>query len=194
MEEDFSERFSNVSLNTKAIDVGHKEQVDQFGNWILEKCEQIDVLVNNAGYFAPGPILEEEDGELERMMNVNVYSAYNLTRLLLPRMITYRSGHIFNMCSVASIRPYDNGGSYGITKYALHGFSVNLREQMKKHNIKVTTIFPGATMSGSWEGSGIDPQRIMEASDIADIVFTSAHLSSRAVIEDIVIRPQLGDV
>ncbi len=74
------------------------------------------------------------------------------------------SGHIFNMCSIASLRAYPNGGSYSISKYALLGFSENLREELKPYSIKVTAICPGATYTPSWEGSdGVEPARIMEA-------------------------------
>jgi short-subunit dehydrogenase len=98
------------------------------------------------------------------------------------------------MCSIASLNAYSNGGSYSISKFALLGFSKNLREEMKPHGIKVTAVCPGATMSNSWEGVGIDPERIMEAKDIAEMIYASSKLSPMAVVEDIVLRPQLGDL
>ena len=60
--------------------------------------------------------------------------------------------------------------------------------------VKVTTINPGATMSDSWIGSGIDEERIMKASDIADVLWNAYQLSNQAVVEDIVLRPILGDL
>jgi NADP-dependent 3-hydroxy acid dehydrogenase YdfG len=65
---------------------------------------------------------------------------------------------------------------------------------MKAHNIKVTAIHPGATLTGSWEGFDIDPSRIMEADDIAAMVVAAAGLSPQACVEEILIRPQLGDL
>jgi short-subunit dehydrogenase len=127
-------------------------------------------------------------------MRVNLYAAYHLTRILLPQMIRQKSGHIFNMCSVAALQAYPNGGSYSISKWALLGFSNNLREELKTHGIKVTAIHPGATMTGSWEGFDIDPSRIMESADIAAMVIAAATLSPQACVEEIRIRPQLGDL
>lgn len=75
------------------------------------------------------------------MITINLYSAYHLTRCLLPGMIEKQAGHIFNICSIAALKAYANGGSYSISKYALHGFSKNLREEMKPYNIKVTAVF-----------------------------------------------------
>lgn len=109
-------------------------------------------------------------------------------------MLAAKAGHIFNICSIASLQAYANGGSYSISKFALLGFSKNLREELKPKGIKVTAVMPGATMSNSWSGSNIDPKRIMEAKDIASMVYTATHLSPMAVVEDIVLRPQLGDL
>ena len=109
-------------------------------------------------------------------------------------MIAQRRGHIFNICSVAALGAYPNGGSYSISKWALLGFSRNLREELKSHGVKVTAVHPGATMSGSWEGFPIDPERIMTADDIATLIVASTGLSPQACVEDILIRPQLGDL
>jgi short-subunit dehydrogenase len=109
-------------------------------------------------------------------------------------MMKKKNGHIFNICSIAALKAYPNGGSYSISKYALMGFSKNLREEMKPFNIKVTTVYPGAVYTASWEESGIDPKRIMETTDIADSIYTISKLSPQACVEDIVLRPQLGDL
>ena len=128
------------------------------------------------------------------MIEVNLYSAYHLTRVLLPAMMKQKSGHIFNICSIASLQAYPNGGSYSISKFALAGFSKNLREEMKPHGIKVTAVYPGAAYTDSWAASGIDKKRFMEANDIADMIFAASQLSTKACVEDIVLRPQLGDI
>jgi hypothetical protein len=65
---------------------------------------------------------------------------------------------------------------------------------MKPYGIKVTAISPGSTLSASWEGVDIEPARIMEIADVAKMVFVSSQLSSKAVVEDIIMRPQLGDL
>ena len=65
---------------------------------------------------------------------------------------------------------------------------------MKEYGIKVTAVHPGAVMTASWEGFDNSSQRIMEASDIAKMVYASSQLSLQACVEDIIIRPQLGDL
>jgi short-subunit dehydrogenase len=192
--DDILTRFPDITIKAKPFDLSIKEQAKEFGYWILELGISIDILINNAGLFLPGSVHNEEEGVLERMIEVNLYSAYHLTRVLVPKMIEQKSGHIFNMCSIASLHAYDNGGAYSISKFALAGFSKNLREEMKPHGIKVTALYPGAALTDSWAGSNIDPKRIMEASDIAEMIYTSTQLSPQACPEDIIIRPQLGDL
>ncbi|MEP6724359.1 MAG: SDR family oxidoreductase [Bacteroidota bacterium] len=192
--EDLLNRYPGVKVKAKARDISIKEEAKDFGEWLLANAYNIDVLVNNAGRFIPGSIHNEEDGSLEEMMQTNVYSAYHLTRTLLPSMMKRKSGHIFNMCSIASLNAYNNGGAYSISKFALHGFSKNLREELKPHHIKVTAVFPGASYTDSWSGSGVDPKRIMEANDIAAMIYAATQLSPQACVEDIIMRPQLGDL
>lgn len=187
-------KYPDSTIKAQPADMSKKDAVQKFGQWVLGKASTIDVLVNNAGQFIPGSIYDEADGLLEQMMATNVYSAYHLTRTLLPSMMATRQGHIFNLCSIASLQAYPNGGSYSISKFALAGFSKNLREELKSYNIKVTAVFPGAVMTASWGDFDNSKKRIMEADDIAAMMIAATKLSAQAVVEDIIIRPQLGDL
>ena len=175
-------------------DLSIKSSAIAFAGEVLKQFSRIDILINNAGQFIPGSIYNEEDGALEQMLGINLFSAYHLSRALLPSMMLKKNGMIVNICSIASLKAYDNGGSYSISKFALMGFSKNLREELKPYNIKVTTVYPGAVYTSSWEGSGIDKDRIMEVNDIADMVLAATKLSPQACVEEIVIRPILGDL
>jgi short-subunit dehydrogenase len=191
---ELSDRYPAVRILHRNADLGNKAEAQALGRWIAESGLTVDVLVNNAGQFIYGSLYDEADGVLEQLMAVNLFSAYHLTRSLLPGMIARGSGHIFNICSIASLKAYHHGGAYGISKYALAGFSANLREEMKEHGIKVTAVYPGAAYTDSWSGSGVDPHRIMEAADIAKMVVAATALSPQATVEEIVLRPQLGDL
>ncbi|MFM6924615.1 MAG: SDR family oxidoreductase [Ferruginibacter sp.] len=191
---DLQARFPQNKIHTKTCDVSDKTALQQFVEWINGHVAKVDILVNNAGVYLPGSAYGEDDGMLEKLMEVNLYSAYHITRMILPGMITSESGHIFNICSIASIMAYPNGGAYSISKFALYGFSKNLREEMKPYGIKVTHVLPGAAYTDSWSGSGIDPKRIMEAADVAQMVYAAAKLSHQACVEEIILRPQLGDL
>jgi short-subunit dehydrogenase len=185
--------YPNSIIKAKAVDISKKEQAIEFANWCLQSGTP-DILINNAGQFLPGSIYNEKDGLLENMIEANLYSAYHLTRAIVPTMIAAKKGHIFNMCSIASLHAYENGGSYSISKFALMGFSKNLREELKPYNIKVTAVYPGAVLTDTWGGYDNSAKRIMEATDIADMIVASSKLSPAAVVEDIILRPQLGDL
>ena len=185
--------FPAAKVNLYVADLSIKEQVISFGKFCMQGGSP-DILVNNAGIYLPGNCIDEPEGSLEKLMNINVFSAYHLTRLLVPEMIAQKKGHIFNICSVASLKAYQGGGGYSISKFALNGFSQNLRHELMPHGIKVTSVFPGAVFTSSWGDYDNSDKRIMEAKDIADMIYTASKLSAQAVVEEIVIRPQLGDL
>lgn len=189
-----NKRYPGINITSFPADIASKTSVKSFAQWVLQQPGTIDVLVNNAGSFVSGNVTDEAEGQLEEMLAVNLFSAYHLSRALIPTLIRQKTGHIFNMCSIASLQAYRQGGSYSISKFALAGFSKNLREELKQFGIKVTAVYPGAAYTDSWAGSGIDPKRIMEAEDIARMIFATSQLSPQACVEDIVIRPQAGDL
>jgi len=183
----------SVKVTTFVADMSNKEHIQHFAEKV-KQLQPVEVLVNNAGYFIPGSVLDEADGALESMINTNLYSAYNLSRLLVPAMRARKSGHVFNMCSIASIMAYPNGGSYAISKFALLGFSKVLREELKAHGVRVTSVLPGATLTASWDGVDLPDERLMKPEDVAETIFSAYSLSKRSVVEEILIRPQLGDL
>lgn len=192
--EELKTKYPNVSVDGKALDISQKQSAILFGEWVSHNAGSVDVLVNNTGTFIQGNVSDEPAGALEEMLAVNLFSAYHTTRTILPKMKTQKSGHIFTICSIASLAAYPGGGAYSISKYALLGFTRNLRAELKEHGIKVTAVIPGAVYTDSWKGSGVPEGRIMETQDLAKMIFAASQLSPQAVVEDIVLRPQLGDL
>lgn len=184
----------NARIHTFQADLSKKDQVSAFAAFVKEQSSDVDILVNNTGFFSPGQIHNEPEGTLEATIETNVYSAYNLTRALVSDMISKRSGHIFNICSVASITAYTNGGSYCISKFALLGMSKVLREELKPFEIRVTSVLPGATLTNSWAGVDIPAERFIKPEDVAEMIWATYVLSKGSVVEEILIRPQLGDL
>lgn len=192
--EEMQTRFPEVSVAAKAFDLSVPGEAQKLGAWVLGTNKIPDVVINNAGIFKPGSVHNEEEGFLEAQLQVNLLSAYHLTRSILPAMMERKSGHIFNMSSIAGIKAYANGGAYSISKYALNGFSSNLRQEMKPFGIKVTTVMPGAVHTDSWVGFDNKDNRIMHATDVAELVYSASQLSVAACVEEIIVRPQLGDL
>lgn len=194
MKKEFASQYPGVILHTIKADLSERQEVNNFISFIKNLDANVSVLINNAGMFIPGKISEEEDGVLEKMINTNLYSAYHITRGVVDDMKSRGEGHIFNICSTASIIPYINGGSYCISKFALYGMTKVLREEMKEFGVRVTAVLPGATYTASWEGADLPEERFMKASDVADSIYQIWKLSGTTVVEEILLRPQLGDI
>jgi len=189
----FSEKFPKNRLFAKRCDVSQKTDIQNFGDDIL-KTGIPDVLINNAGIFLPGNIYEEADETFETLIQTNLASAYHLTRKLVPAMISKKSGYVFNICSIASFMAYLGGGSYTISKFGLLGFSKSLREDLKEHNIRVSSVMPGATLTASWKGTSLPEDRFIDSDELANLIFYFYKTPESMVVEEIVIRPLKGDI
>ena len=194
LKQEVSVRYKEVNISAYKADLSDPHDVEKFVEHIKSKNQPVDVLINNVGVFLPGQINDEPEGTLRKMIETNLYSAYDLTRGLIGDMMKRKEGYIFNICSTASITPYINGGSYCISKFALYGMSKVLREEMKTYNVKVTAVLPGATLTASWDGADIPPERFMKPDDVAAAIWNAYEMSDRTVVEEMILRPQLGDI
>ena len=157
---------------------------------IINDFGQIDLLINNAGVFIPGSIIGEEDKTYDLMMRTNIDAPYILCKHLIP--IINKGGYVFNICSTASLVGYPNGASYCISKFALLGLTKVLRAELKG-KIAVSAIMPGATLTKSWEGTTEPAERFMKPQDVAEVIYNAWNIRSNTVMEEIIIRPHLGD-
>ncbi|GLU50979.1 SDR family oxidoreductase [Dyadobacter frigoris] len=194
LKSDMKTQFPDSEVYFKKADLSLRNELNSFIDFVKNKQRAVDVLINNTGVFIPGQIHNEAEGTLEKTMETNLYSAYHLTRGIVGKMMEVKKGHIFTICSTASITAYPNGGSYCISKFALYGMTKVLREEMKPHGIKVTAVLPGATLTDSWQGTDLPAERFIDPKDVAETIWGAYLLSPRAVLEEILIRPQLGDL
>ncbi len=181
-------------IHTFPADLSKRKDIDDFLDFITLTGKSLEVLVNNTGVFIPGEVQSEDEAVLQQLLETNLMSAYHITRGLLPPMKKNKKGDIFNVCSTASLEAYPNGGSYSVSKFALYGLSQVLRQELRTEGIRVTAVIPGPTFTPSWDGVDVDEERLMKASDIAHMVWAASQLSPGSVVEDIVMRPQLGDL
>jgi short-subunit dehydrogenase len=175
-------------------DLSTKSGIKEFLNFIKERTDVVDVLVNNVGVFIPGSLMDEEEGVFEQQINTNLASTYHLTRGCIQHIRKSDKGYIFNICSTASIVPYPNGGSYCISKYAQLGFTKVLRQELKTENIKVSAVLPGATLTDSWSGTELPKDRFSDPNSIAEMIWVAYNLPDTTVMEEILLRPMAGDI
>jgi len=175
-------------IYTKAIDISISANAKEFANWCLSYGTP-NILINNAAQFIAASLLHEEEKTLENLMHTNVYSAINITKILLPAMMQHKQGHIFNICSTAAIQAYTKASSYSITKHALLGFSRNLCHELKPNCIKVTAIIPGAIHTESWMNEKVDKTCMLSVDEVAEKIYTTSLLSFQNNEEEIILQP-----
>jgi short-subunit dehydrogenase len=182
------------NLQIVIADLSVKSEVYQSIDEIKGKISHLDILVNNAGVFMPGKLSEERDHDYELQMALNVSAAYYISKAFIPMMKTKKDAYIFNICSTASIMAYENGASYCISKHALLGMSRVMRKELMNDGIAVSSILPGATLTDSWAGSELPESRFMKTSSISDALWFAWANRENCVLEEILLRPRLGDI
>ncbi len=175
-------------------DVTDEDAVASMAQAVIEKWGAPDVLVNNAGVFQPGSLLETTLASFRQQVDVNLISAFSVTQRFLKPMLDRDKGAIFYMASVAALKAYPGGAAYCAAKHGLLGLARSVREETRSTGIRVTTLLPGATLTPSWDGVELPEERFMPATDIAKAVLDIYHMSDRTVVEEVILRPQLGDI
>ena len=177
-----------------ATDVTRELEVEKMAQTVLETVGVPDIVVNNAGQFLPGSVAETSPPDFVAQIAVNLTSAFLVTHAFLPRMVAAGKGHFFFMASVASLKGYPRGAAYCAGKHGLLGLARALREETRDQGIRVTSLIPGATNTSSWDGANIPAGRMIPPEDVAQSLLNTYKLSDRSVVEEILIRPQLGDL
>lgn len=175
-------------------DVTDAGAVEAMAGAVTKRFKRVDVLINNAGKFAPAEFLTLSVADFDMMLAANLRSLFLVSRAFAPAMAERGTGDIFNMSSVAGLQPYPAGAAYCAAKFGVTGLSKVMRHELKAKGVRVCTVYPGATVSPSWEGSGADWDRMMPTADVARAFYDVYRLSRSTVVEEIVLRPQGGDL
>ena len=153
-----------------------------------------DVLVNNAGMFTYSPLDELTLDGFREQLDVNLTGTFAVTQAFLPAMRERGAGHLFFMGSVASLQAYPGNAGYCAAKHGVRGLARVVREETKDEGLRVTTVIPGATYTPTWDGVDLPEERFMPPEDVAQSIVDAYRLSDRTVLEELVLRPQEGDV
>jgi NADP-dependent 3-hydroxy acid dehydrogenase YdfG len=175
-------------------DVADEDAVATMAAAVTKRFGGVDVLINNAGQFAGARLTEMSVEQFDGLIAANLRSVFLVSRAFLPGMIKRGRGDVFNMSSIAALTAYPGGAGYSTAKAGVAALSKIMRAELRDKGVRVCCVYPGATWSPSWEGSGVDAGRMMPAEDVARAFFEVYRLSRRTVVEEIILRPQEGDV
>lgn len=175
-------------------DVTDEAAVKTMARAVARHFGSVDVLINNTGAFEMAPFAATGLAMFDRMIATNLRSAFLVTSAFLPAMLKRKRGDVFFMSSIAGLGAYPQAAAYCAAKFGVTGLAKVLRAETKDTGIRVCCVHPGATWSPSWSKSGVKPARIMPAEDIARAILDVSRLSRRTVVEELILRPQLGDL
>ena len=183
-----------ASAGVFPCDVSDEQSVAALEPAVRRRFGTADVLVNNAGKYFGAPFLSTSVADFDRMLSANLRSLFLVTRAFAPAMVSRRRGDIFNMGSIAGLTAYKGSPAYAAAKFGVTGLSKAMRDEFKDKGVRVCCVYPGATVSPSWKGSGVPATRMMPAEDVAAAFLALYKMTRRTVVEEIVLRPQLGDL
>lgn len=143
----------------------------------------VDVLVNNAGIFAVGPIDRMDTLVFDQVLAVNLRGPFLMARAVLPGMKARQKGHIFNIASTAGRRGFPGGGAYCASKFGLVGLSEAMTYEARTHDVRVTCIFPSTVATDLARKAGIvtHEDRAIQPEDVAFAVVSLAKMEGRAM-------------
>jgi short-subunit dehydrogenase len=184
----------NIKVFTAVADCSIKQRVLEFAANAEQQLGFIGIIVNNAGIYEYSSILDDKEETFEKHINTNLMPAYELYRYFGKKMISAHEGHIFNICSVASLSPIAEAGTYSVTKYALLGLNKVMQLEMQQYGVKVTAIIPGSTLTDSWKGITVDKDKMVLPEDIASAIINTYKMSAGANVDEIIIKPTYGQI
>jgi NAD(P)-dependent dehydrogenase (short-subunit alcohol dehydrogenase family) len=175
-------------------DVTDEKAVARMARTVTGHFGGVDVLINNAGAFEAAAFLKTTVAQFDRLLAVNLRSAFLVTHAFLPAMLKRRTGDVFFLSSIAGLQAYPGGTAYCAAKFGVTGLAKVLRAETRGTGVRVCCVHPGATWTPAWAKSGVKPERIMPAEDVARAILDVHRLGRRTVVEEIVLRPARGDV
>ena len=193
-------KTKEVILNNKndcdiiAADITNEESVEKIYNAIHNK-NNIELLINNAGIAIFKDISNTSIDDWDKTINVNLRGSFLMTRLAVEIFKLKKTGKIVFINSGAGLKPFKDSSAYVASKYGLRGFASSLREELREYNVKVVSVFPGAVDTPLWDNKNVDKirQDMMNVNDLCQTIIHSINAPNNCVVEEILIKRNLGD-
>ncbi len=189
-------KYADREASAFVCNVMSERSIQITGKRIREKYGTIDLLINNAGVTVFKSFMETKTFDYDNVLDTNLRGAFLCIKSVLPQMIKNKKGHIINILSVAANSSFENSSVYAASKAGLLAMSNSLREEVRRYNIKVSNILPGAVETPMWDSKTRQryKSRMMSAADIAKIVLQVYQQPRKVLIEDVIVRPVKGDI
>ncbi len=177
------ERFQAIQA-----DVTQAGDVERLVTSTLRRFGRIDVLINSAGAGYLGAFADTSPETMDRLWNVNVKGAMQITQAVLPGMVERKSGQIINLCGVLGVKTIANAALYCATKHALVGWGGALAQELKRSGVRVTNLCCSGVDSPFWDGVPGKPRAEMllqpddVAQEIVHLIAQPSHVISNQLL------------
>ena len=176
-----------VKVSIATVDVADMDAVNAAVLKVKNELGTIDILINNAGVASFGKFMELEPSRWEEIVKVNLFGAYYTARAVLPEMIEKQSGDIINISSTAGKNGAAVTSAYSASKFALIGMSESLMQEVRKHNIRVSTLLPSTVASDmaiDLKLTDGNPDKVMQPEDLAELIIAQLKLNRRVFVKE----------
>jgi len=168
-------------------DVASKEQAEAAIGRLTNELGAADILINNAGIATFGTVLEMDPEEWKRMIDTNLMGTYYVTRAVLPQLIEKNGGDIINISSTNGLNGAATSSAYSASKFAVIGFGESLAQEVRRHNIRVSTLTPSTVATDlALDLSLIEENnesKFMQPEDIAEFIVNQLKLNPRIYVK-----------
>jgi len=186
---EIEEEFS-VDVSVYSCDFSEAQNTEELALNLSKGITQLDLLINNAGAFEFGTLDESSSEQVQKLLNINLMGAFNLSQAFIPLFKKQQSGHVFNIGSIVTEHPRKDIAAYTISKFALKGVTEVLRDELKDSKVKVTELIPGSINTSSWDGvHDVPKQDFIQTQELVDAVWMCYNNTSASNIESLTIRP-----
>ena len=175
-----------VKSSYSVFDVTDKKQVFTSLEKLQNDFGKFDILINNAGIAAFGGILEMDDEQWEDIVKTNLFGPYYVVKAVVPGMVEKKSGDVVNISSTAGLKGNALTSAYSASKFGLIGMSESMMFELRKQNIRVTTLTP-STISTDMAKTDLkitdgNPEKVLQPEDFAELVVDLLKLNKRAML------------
>ncbi len=182
--------------STVRCDVRQTASIERAVRHISAADGPIDVLINNAGVTVFRSVLGTTLRDMDEVLRTTLRGPIACVKSVLPSMVSRRSGCIVNILSNAAVKTFEDSAVYTAAKAGLLGFARVLREELRRSNVRVVNVLPGATETGMWSRSDRRRygKRMMRPRSVAEAVLAVVQMPPDLVVDEILLRPMLGDI
>ena len=175
-----------VKVFYASADVSNMEQINAAVEKIETELGHVDILINNAGTGTFGKFMELDPVVWEDMIKVNLFGVYYTIRAVLPQMIERQTGDIINISSTAGKAGSALTSAYSASKFAVFGLGESLMQEVRKHNIRVTTLAPSTIVTELAQRANLinDAEKVMHPEDFAEYIIANLKLNKRVLVKE----------